>query len=159
MKVICFDEVGKSSSRDVADVLFAFARDKPIATPTFRSLAKRSGSSFLIVFRPESVQVNQEEYRPGLVQVGEGTASVLNAELGHASQSVERGYTLLGVLVDLHTGTVVRAGTHRAAAEQVSSMRGPSDVSDLLTPIAVPPPAGPVLTEVMTELLDELLDD
>jgi hypothetical protein len=130
LKVMCFDrpELAKSSGF-MNELLLDYARGRAIPAERWRELERKTGASFVLLFRPEGARASQEVSKPGngiqpRVFALSSVAPIpfivtppmegVGPKVGSVTTS--RTYTLSSFLVDLRAAKVVRTGIRSAEA-------------------------------------------
>ena len=149
LSVVCFDDPTGERSTTASDiVLSAFAHDQVVANARWSELGETTGAAYAVLFRLESVSaVHHESHADwlGPAPTGGGLLQDWVHSTIRGQAYVEHGYTISGVLVDLRTGAIVRAGTESREAPD------PADTSIDFDP-------RPVLCAILKDLLAGLLD-
>jgi hypothetical protein len=140
VRIVCFDDPSIAASPALRDVYTQFARDVPISLERLHEIARSSGASFALLFRPEDVHASTRVTRFPDWRPFEPAPSAHNPR---ASITTTRTFTLLGQLVDLRSGQVVRAA--------MRSSTGSTDTPE-------PPVASTHLHGIMRDLMSDMLD-
>jgi hypothetical protein len=134
VNLMCFDrpELAKSAPL-LNELLLEYARDKAISAERWHELERRTGASFVLLFRPEAVSASQKvsKARPDFPVRGSMIGTSITGlsipipvviptpeGVGPKVDSVKtsRTYTLASSLVDVRAGTTVRTGVQSAEA-------------------------------------------
>jgi hypothetical protein len=149
LSVVCFDNPMAAPSTPASDmVLSAFAHDQVVANARWSELGETVGARYAVLFRPESQSaVHHESHADwlGPAPTGGGLIQDWIQSAMRGQPYVEHGYTISGILVDLRTGAIMRAGMQSREAPD------PRDTS-------IDFDARPVLCAILEELLAGLLD-
>lgn len=148
-------------------VLASFAHDEPVSKDTCTALAKSTGASFALLFRPEGVEAAHSDASRGPVvhvtqthlhnvspvanAIGNGMGNFLGTLItmgvfsvtGGPSASSSRTYAVSAALLNLSTGSPTTIGAFAATATREGDV--------------YPEPA-PILTKAMVELADAIVD-
>jgi hypothetical protein len=133
VKIVCFDHPELAASVPLTrDLLLDYARDRAISAERWHDLARRTGASFVLLFRPEAVSASQTTSKKSYTAayfIGAGlspTITALSEGVGPRVGSVttSRTYTLSSSLVDLREGKTVRVGV-QSAKESTSTTEAP----------------------------------